>query len=53
MVDMVDAADYRPSTQDDIPKPTVIVTVDQAVYLKAAEVVSNPCIKDDLEHLVL
>ena len=52
-IDVVDAVDYGPSTQDDIPKPSVILMLDQTVYAKAVEVVNNPCLKDDLAHIVL
>jgi hypothetical protein len=51
---VADAADYGPSTQDGMPKPSVIIVkVDQAVYAKAVEVDNNPHFTDDLEHLVL
>ncbi len=51
-IDVVDTADYQPSSPE-VTQPSVLVTVDQAVYAKAIEVCNNPRLKESLNRVVL
>ena len=52
-MDVVDTVDYTYDTSTGDGQPSVIVTVDQAVYARAVEVSNNPHLKDDLHRIVL
>ena len=51
-IDTVDILEYESGTPE-TQRPSVAITVDQAIYAKAVEVCNNPRIKDSLESVVL